>query len=56
MGGKMAKTSGQSESTSGQSDYGCSVMELRNLMEYRGAEAKEKVCDGEMCSSTSISF
>ncbi len=34
----MAKTSGQSE-------YGCTVMELRNLME---CEAKEMVCDGDM--------
>uniref|UniRef100_A0A914V4V5 Calcium-transporting ATPase n=1 Tax=Plectus sambesii TaxID=2011161 RepID=A0A914V4V5_9BILA len=30
-------------STSGQSDYGCSVNDLRNLMEYRGAEGKEKI-------------
>uniref|UniRef100_A0A914WZ25 P-type Ca(2+) transporter n=1 Tax=Plectus sambesii TaxID=2011161 RepID=A0A914WZ25_9BILA len=30
-------------STSGQWDYGCSVNDLRNLMEYRGTEGKTKI-------------
>uniref|UniRef100_A0A914X9F5 Cation-transporting P-type ATPase N-terminal domain-containing protein n=1 Tax=Plectus sambesii TaxID=2011161 RepID=A0A914X9F5_9BILA len=30
-------------STSGQSDYGCSVNDLRNLMEYRGTKGKTKI-------------